>query len=98
MVESSALHIIITAVAIPLSLGCFWWITKRAHQAEKEKADERHNTLKDSIKELKEKLTSYCEKNYKEHDELFREKNNHAERITAIETIHHVNGCDGATQ
>jgi hypothetical protein len=43
---------------------------------------------------INKKVTTICRDNRKEHDELYNEKNNHATRITTIETTHRLKGCD----
>jgi hypothetical protein len=88
------LQIVITMIAVPLVV---WFIQRgysKADKEKKEKDDERHNHFKESMDNLVKKVTDYCQKNHNDHEQLFEFKNDHAERITTIETTHKQRGCD----
>jgi ABC-type sulfate transport system permease component len=92
---------IVTVLLIPL-LVLFWKSeSKRVADAlaAKERLDiERHTTLASLVTErhaaIMAKLSSYCQQNGREHEELFTERRLHGDRITAIEQTHKLKGCD----
>jgi hypothetical protein len=81
---------IITVLLIPIIIALWKSESKRVTQKidDKSKLDaERHEMIM-------AKLTAYCVTNAREHDELFTDRRLHSNRITAIETIHKIKGCD----
>ena len=47
-----------------------------------------------NLKAVNKKVTDMCADNTKEHDELYAAKNKIENRVQAIETMHHIKGCD----
>ena len=88
--EQSIIHIIVTLIAIPVALFIFQRLVNKKDGAEKQVADERHDNILKSIKELTEKITKFCTENKKEHCEFF----GYGTEIEKINTIHHQRGCD----
>jgi len=95
----------ITVLLIPLMILFFKSESRRVADAlaAKEKLDvARHSTLADLVAERHDtvitKLNSYCDINRREHDELFTERRLHGDRLSIIETVHRIKGCDSITR
>ncbi|MCK9570069.1 hypothetical protein M0R72_14090 [Candidatus Pacearchaeota archaeon] len=43
---------------------------------------------------LNRKVSDICQKNARDHKELFDSRGVHSDRLRAIETTHHLKGCD----
>lgn len=43
---------------------------------------------------LNKKVSDICQNNARDHKELFGSLNVHSDRLRAIETTHHIKGCD----
>ncbi len=92
---------------IPAILSVGWFFRRKVdkkdtdkeklEEAEKEAVKTWHKAVDEKFENVLNKLTSYCKTNNGEHDELFRAKNNQAERIASIEGIHRSKGCDRGT-
>lgn len=105
MEHQTIIQIIITTIAIPLTLFFFQRFVNRADEArrkeaasadeakKKEEANWREN-VKELFSKLEKKVSEYCTENHKEHDELYADKNKIDNRVSVIETTHHQRGCD----
>lgn len=105
MPAESILHIAITLVFIPIVLFLFSRFVTRSDEAKKEaRAKEEElkkqeeaswrKTVQDMFTRIESKLTTYCQQNHKEHDELYTARNDLMERVAVIENTHHQRGCD----
>ncbi|MCE5212511.1 MAG: hypothetical protein LLG40_13290 [Deltaproteobacteria bacterium] len=92
--ESSIIHILITAVAIPLCFVVLNRVTNKNDELKKKSEEDWRTEVKEKFDGISKKITSFCSENHVEHNELYEARNLHADRIRAIETIHHIKGCD----
>lgn len=46
------------------------------------------------LNDLNKKVSEICQKNAHDHKELFDSRGVHSDRLRAIETTHHLKGCD----
>jgi hypothetical protein len=94
MAESTIIHVLITAIAIPMVLFIFQRFINRADEVKKAEEASWRKSVTDMFTRMETKITSYCSDNHKEHDELYVAKNELTARVAVIENTHHQRGCD----
>jgi hypothetical protein len=92
--EQSIIQIIITLIAIPVTLMLFQRFVNRADEVKKEEEINWRKNVTDMFDRIERKITSYCADNHKEHDELYAARNIMEKRVAVIENTHHQRGCD----
>lgn len=92
--ESSVIHIIITLVVVPLVMFLFQRFVNSADATRKEEEMAWRDSVTKMFDRIERKITSYCADNHKEHDELYQAKNSIDKRVSVMETVHQMNGCN----
>lgn len=92
--EQSIIQIIITLIAIPVTLMLFQRFVNKADEVKKEEEINWRKNVTDMFDRIERKITSYCAENHKEHDELYAARNIMENRVSVIENTHHQRGCD----
>lgn len=90
----SAIHVLITLVAIPVVLILFQRFINKADAAKEKEETGWRESVKQMFSTLEGKLTSYCAQNRMDHEQLYADKNDLMERVAVIENTHHQRGCD----
>jgi len=93
--EQSIIQIIVTLIAIPVTLMLFQRFISKADEVKKEEEANWRKNVTDMFDRIERKITSYCAENHKEHDELYTAGNALDKRVAIIETTHKQRGCDG---
>lgn len=94
MGESTIVHILITAVTIPIVLFLFKRFVDRSDKIKEKEEEQWRTSVKEMFSKLEKKLTDYCTKNSREHDEFYTARREMERRVGVIENTHHLKGCD----
>lgn len=94
MDQQSLIQLVITLVAIPLTLFFFQRFINKADQAKQEEEYGWRENVKGMFSRLENKVSTYCTDNHKDHDDLYGSTNDLTTRVSVIENTHHQRGCD----
>lgn len=92
--ESSIIQIIISAITIPVCFMIFQRTMNKNDKLKEKSENDWREEVKGKFDFIGKKITSFCQDNHLEHNELYAAKNEIQNRVGAIETIHHQRGCD----
>jgi hypothetical protein len=92
--ESPIIHILITVFVIPVCFMVFQRIVNKNDELKKDSEDRWREEVKGKFDSISKKITSFCQDNHNEHNELYAKSNDLTSRVGAIETIHQQRGCN----